>query len=240
MQLCVYIGLEQPLILPINYNHILQSVIYHSLGVLPGYATYLHEAGFGKEKRQYRMFQFGQLKGNYKIENKKIIFESNVMFEVRSPEPLLMNLLAESFRKNGVIFGERCYRDVEIELFDYTVEETELRIQMCSPVTVYTTDSDSGTTYYYGPDEPEFYQAVQQNFYRKYQAYYGVRPTSIIQISEIAEHKERKFVTKYQGSYITGWFGMFCLSGERKYLDFLYQTGLGAKNAQGFGMFQIL
>ena len=33
--------------------------------------------------------------------------------------------------------------------------------------------------------------------------------------------------------------GEYELIGEPKYLDFLYQTGLGSKNAQGFGMFEV-
>ena len=50
----------------------------------------------------------------------------------------------------------------------------------------------------------------------------------------------KKLVTRYKGILITAWYGTYQLTGERKYLDFLYQTGLGAKNAQGFGMFEIL
>ena len=48
-----------------------------------------------------------------------------------------------------------------------------------------------------------------------------------------------KYLTKYKGFFINGWKGIYQLSGERKYLDFLYQTGLGAKNSQGFGMFDV-
>ena len=50
----------------------------------------------------------------------------------------------------------------------------------------------------------------------------------------------RKIVTRYKGSYINAWYGTFQLKGKRKYLDFLYQTGVGSKNSQGFGMFEII
>lgn len=33
MQLIVHIGLDRPLVLPLNYNHILQSIIYRQLGI---------------------------------------------------------------------------------------------------------------------------------------------------------------------------------------------------------------
>ena len=97
-----------------------------------------------------------------------------------------------------------------------------------------------GSLYYYNPDESEFYEAVAQNFYRKYQACYGVRPHTLISLMKVDDGSMKKFVTNYQGNYIIGWFSRFRLCGERKYLDFLYQAGLGEKNAQGFGMFEIL
>ena len=49
-----------------------------------------------------------------------------------------------------------------------------------------------------------------------------------------------RIVTNYKGQYITAYKGQYVLAGERKYLDFMYQAGLGAKNAQGFGMFDII
>ena len=63
---------------------------------------------------------------------------------------------------------------------------------------------------------------------------------SMDEIEEAGDMTAKKLVTKYQGSYIEAWYGNFILSGKRKYLDFLYQTGLGSKNSQGFGMFNII
>lgn len=97
MQLIVHIGLEQPLSLPLNYNHIVQSIIYRAIGTMPDYADFLHNEGYSLEKRQYKMFQFSQLSGDYYIQNKQIIFKSYIVFEIRSPEPLLIRLLGESF-----------------------------------------------------------------------------------------------------------------------------------------------
>lgn len=240
MQLVIHIGLEHPLTLPLNYNHILQSIIYKAVGSMPDYGDFLHNEGYSIDKRQYRMFQFSQLSGDYYIQDRTIIFRSYVEFEVRSPEPLLIRLLGEYFWNHGVRFGETICRDIRMELYDYMVEETKLRIRMKSPMTVYSTDHENGRIYYYNPEEEEFYQRLNENFFRKYQAYYGVEPISMLEIQKKGDKIPKKFVTRYQGSYITAWYGMYELSGERKYLDFLYQTGLGSKNSQGFGMFEIL
>ena len=61
-------------------------------------------------------------------------------FEVRSPEPLLIRLLADSIWNEGITFGEKTFTDIQMELYDYTVEESELIIRMKSPLTVYSTD----------------------------------------------------------------------------------------------------
>ena len=240
MQLSVSIQLDEPLSLPINYNHIVQSIIYRALRVVPEYADFLHTDGFILDKRQYKMFQFSQLTGDYVIRDKWIIFQSYVEFEIRSVEPMFLRILGESFWNNGITFGDKVYRNLQMDLYDYTVEETELMIRMKSPVTVYSTDKESGKTYYYNQLEETFYDKINETFYRKYEAYYGIPPASPIILSNGKSSCPKRLVTRYQGSYITAWYGIYRLCGERKYLDFLYQTGLGSKNSQGFGMFEIL
>lgn len=240
MQLVIHISLDKPLSLPVNYNHILQAVIYRSLNVMPDYANFLHSGGFTRGQRQYKIFQFSLLSGEYRIENRRITFYSDVSFEVRSPEPLLIHLLGEYIWNYGITFGDHTYTDIQLELYDYTIEETEIHIRMKSPLTVYCTDPETETTCYFNPEEPQFYERVNDNFYRKYQAYYGVAPFSSVQMELCGNKIPKKMVTRYKGSYITAWYGTYSLKGQRKYLDFLYQTGLGSKNSQGFGMFELL
>lgn len=240
MQLMIYINLESPLILPVNYNHILQAVIYQGIGKASDFGNFMHEEGYYLGQRQYKMFQFSQLSGKYSIKNNQIVFRNQVSFEVRSLDPVFLRLLGESFWRYGITFGSQKYGDIQMELYDYTVEDNELLIRMKSPITVYSTEEETGRTYYFDPEESLFYHSINGNFFRKYQAYYGVPPISDIQMNLCDNKVPRKIVTKYKGIYITGWLGTYKISGERKYLDFLYQTGIGAKNSQGFGMFSIL
>lgn len=240
MQLIININLDKQLILPLNYNHIVQSIIYRALSVIPEYADFIHDNGYMNGNRSYKMFNFGQLKGEYRIEGRNIIFSNFVSLEVRSPLSMLINILKYSFETNGITFGEKTFNDILIEIYDYTIEDSEINIEMNSPVTVYSTDEYMGNTYYYAPTDVEFSDMIDANFKRKYFSYYGVRPYSNVEIELLNNTAPRKMVTKYQGLYINAWFGRYRLSGERKYLDFLYQTGLGSKNSQGFGMFSLV
>jgi len=240
MQLLIYIKLHQPLTLPINYNHILQSIIYRSLSQSADVSDFMHNVGYVLGERQYKMFQFSQLSGRYVVHQKQITFIEDISFEVRSPEIRIIRLLYETFSSQGIWFEDTHCKNVELELRDYTIEQCGLRIKMKTPITVYSTDSESGNIYYYEPDEELFYEKINDNFCRKYLAYYGVSPFTPISLRPVTVTIKDKFVTRYKQSYITGWYGRYQLSGERKYLDFLYQVGLGGKNSQGFGMFELI
>ncbi|MGN0514452.1 MAG: CRISPR-associated endoribonuclease Cas6 [Lachnospiraceae bacterium] len=240
MQLLLYIKPEQPVILPINYQHILQSILYRALSQASELSEFVHDTGYTFGDRQYKMFQFSHLQGRYHIHQKKIIFGEYMTLEIRSPENRIIQLLAQNFQEKGIWFGNIHCQDIEVELRDYTIEESELIIQMKTPITVYSTDEESGRTYYYTPDDEIFARKINDNFLRKYYAYYGVMPVSKITLEPIRITEKDKFVTRYKQSYITGWYGVYRLTGKRKYLDFLYQVGLGGKNSQGLGMFQLL
>ena len=49
----------------------------------------------------------------------------------------------------------------------------------------------------------------------------------------------RKRVTRFKGTYVTGWVGDLILACDPQLLATLYCCGIGAKNSQGFGMFRI-
>ena len=160
--------------------------------------------------------------------------------EIRSLDPMFIELLFNDYNRNGITFGETIYRNIHAELYNYTVQQPEAVIWMKSPLTVYSTNHKTKNSYYYHPYDNRFYEEINNNFYRKYEACYGIIPSSPIQIRKVDGSDCKKLVTRYQGTYITAWFGKLQISGRQEYLDFLYQTGLGAKNAQGFGMFDIV
>jgi CRISPR-associated endoribonuclease Cas6 len=231
--------LEKELRLPLSYHYIVQSAIYHCLGQEGNYSSFLHDRGYAAEKRNYKMFTFGLLRGKYTIEQKQIVFRDTVILEVRSVEAPLIKQMASFVRQNGITYLGENYRNLTIQVSDDTVEGTELAAQMRSPICVYSTDREHKKTYYYSPEDVEFADMVNQSFIRKYHAYYGVEPDSGIHIEPLRVTKRDESVTRYKGFYITAWNGTYLLEGKRKYLDFLYQTGLGSKTSQGFGMFEV-
>ena len=240
MQLHIYHEINDTLVLPLNYQHMLQAIIYRNLKSSYGYSDYIHNNGFMQNGRKFKLFTFSLLGGNYTINNKKMIFTKWLEFEVRSPEIFMLKMLAENIQQNGICYGNQLFQNVQTKLMDTTIENEELHIRMKSPCTVYSTDPDTKKTYYFTPADEEFPYMINENFLRKYTACFSIEPSSNIWIEPIYVTAKDKFVTKYKDFYICGFMGEYYLTGERKYLDFLYQTGLGSKNSQGFGMFDFI
>ena len=88
-------------------------------------------------------------------------------------------------------------------LDDYTIEDEEIIIEMISPVCQYSTDTETGKTYFFMPTDEEFAYEVNANFKRKYEAYYGKEPDGDIYLEPIRLTDRDKYVTKYKGFYIT-------------------------------------
>lgn len=240
MQVIVQHKMPGTLELPINYHHMLQAIIFSAISSNEEYSSFLHDEGFFRGNRRFKMFTFSELNGKYEIVGKRIFFRDMIEFEVRSPDTRFIRILQDGFQKNGITYGNTRISEIRTFLRDQTVEEEEVFIKMITPVCVYSTDPFTKKTFFYQPGDSRFGDRVEQNFTRKYQAYYGVEPESGISLQPVEVSYGDKCVTKYKNFYISGWKGVYRLSGERKYLDFLYQIGLGSKNSQGFGMFKLV
>ena len=110
-------------------------------------------------------------------------------------------------------------------------------IQAISPIVAYQTSED-GHTLYYSPDDPEWLRLIQANTMHKLEAL-QLDEDPTVQIIPLSDTLKKQ-VTRFKGFYVTGWKGQFALSGSPQVISALYHVGLGAKNSQGFGMFNIL
>lgn len=239
MQLIIHHKVDKPLILPLGYHHVAQSAIFKTLQIQPEYSEFLHDKGYMREKRNFKLFTFGLLHGKYEIRGKNIIFSEDVTFEIRSAEPYMLEVLKVGFERYGIVYQGQHYTDVEAKFENYTVDTEKLLIQMNSPVCVYSTEIETGKTFFFRPSDAEFSIRINESFQRKYAAYTGKTAETDIFLEQWKVHPKDKYVTQYKGFYITAWKGQYILRGKKEYLDFLYQTGIGSKNSQGFGMFEI-
>lgn len=235
MQLNLTFKLNEPLCIPLNYNYPLQSVVYRKLQEVSE-SNFWHDEGF-LNNNLFKAFVFGSLKGDYKIVSKHMLFSSTLSFEVRSHCFEFCDALQRSFelRPSIKLF------DTTLPLQSLVVTNTHINsnnviAQTNSPVSIHKTCED-GKTLYYSPPMAEFSEGLHSNFLNKYQAITGALPLQLT-ITPLGEHK--KIVTTYKKIWITAYKGKYLLEGDNKAIEFIYNTGLGAKNSQGFGMLDII
>ena len=224
--------------IPINYHHEVQSLIYNLLSNAESSVFHDHVEGLGL--RQYKLFTFSTLRGRNKIYNKRITFDDVFYLDVRSVRGDLIDSLEIALKESSTL--HLCGKQITLrsaQIVVRVITDSKLNIRMLSPFEVHTTD-DEKRTHYYTPLDKDFSAQINANFQRKWTAYVGNPPVGGIEIVAANVSARDKYVTTYKGIYINGWRGEYVLNGSPEYLNFLYYCGIGARNSDGFGMFEVI
>ncbi len=231
------------IVLPIQYNHIIQAMIYSILD--DELAHFLHEKGFQTEKRTFKMFTFSRLKGRY-ILNKNdglIIFDGPIKLTISSHYEEFTDSIGNGFlRRQRVRLGNNNLEVKELAVEKEIVNSEEIKVYTLSPIVVYSTlfrEDGRKFTYYFNPKENDFSQIISNNLKNKYRAFYSKEPPKEeVEIKPIGHTKLS--VVNYKGFIIKGYSGKFLLKGNPLLLQLGVNTGLGSKNSQGFGCVKLL
>ncbi len=226
--------------IPINYNYFLSSLIYENL---PESADRIHGNGFQYEKRKFKLFTFSRLGGTYVMKDRNMVFTGNVSFTFSTA----VDGIAEEFAKSMVAKESVRIGSVELKTSSiYVHKEPELSdrvfIRTLSPITVYSTlltKDGKKKTYYYSPYEKEFSSLVDANLRKKYFAL-GKKASDSTPLQIVPMGRQREVIADFKGTVVKGWMGTYELKGEPELVKLAYDAGIGAKNSEGFGCFEIL
>lgn len=225
---------QQPLTLPLQYNHILQAFIYDNISA--ELAAFLHEKGYAYEKRNFKLFVFSNLYGKYIIKSPQISFTDKITFWLCSPlDDVLAQFANSLFQKQLQLIGQTIIVEA-VEIQRDNISGSSIKVRTLSPVTVYTT-TETKQTIYYAPTDQEFLRQISQNLHRKYFALYpDADPNQFYgQLIPGAASSYQSKIVRYKNFIIKGWMGQFHLEGTPEFLRFALTAGLGSKNSQGFG-----
>ncbi len=229
--------------LPINYNEVLQGFIYSHLdGILAGF---LHEEGFRCGSRSFKLFTFSRLIGKVRASEGMFNIRGPFKLIVSSPHREMLQSLAECILKSPEVDlanNPLIVQSIEVKFTPPVAEDVV--VEMLSPVTVYSTlhtPEGRKKTYYYNPREREFTALCRENILKKYRAFYGRGPEDTdFSIEPLRVSKRDEKIVTYKGFVIKGWMGRYRLSGNPELLRLAYDAGIGAKNSQGFGCFEVV
>lgn len=227
--------------LPIHYNYLIQSFIYKN--ITKELADFLHDQGFEYKKRKFKMFVFSRIfSKKFEISKNELIFNKEIHFLISSPlndfilkfaENLLKKPKFEIYKNSLILKG--------IEVLPFISPKDKEKIKMLSPLTCYSTlyKKDKKKTYYYSPFEKEFEILVRENLRKKFEAFYKENLKFDFKIRPLNVNKNCEKIINYKGTVIKGWLGTYEIESHPEIIKFAYDTGLGSKNSQGFGMFEI-
>lgn len=224
--------------MPVNYNYYIQSSIFSLLADEDAeFAAMLHDTAYGG-KYKYKMFTFGDLKGRNHFHEKKLYYEGDIQLEIRSASDMFLQVIMNSaLRARKMRIWKHDFQIKNVELFTYQITDSMINVRTLTPI-IAKEQTDENKTIYYSPQDVRFIRRIREAFESKYEACFGEKPQSSIDILPVKESK--KVVTNYKGTWINAYHGIFQLYGEPEYLQFMYDVGLGAKTSQGFGMFEII
>ncbi|MDI6701295.1 MAG: CRISPR-associated endoribonuclease Cas6 [bacterium] len=238
-----FISDKNNITLPVHYNYLLQGFIYDHLSEF--LRNKIHNKGFNFEKKIFRFFTFSKIFGNFKIVEKNIIFNKEIYFWISSPINDILNSFASHLIKQKILkLGNEYLILTSIEVpLEKEIKE-ELKVKTLSPITTYTTlygQNNKKKTYFYSPYEKEFSDFLEKNIKDKYFAFFGEKENINdlkFEIKPLYVSKKNEHIIIYKNTVIKAWSGIYTLKGTPSLLKLAYDTGIGSKNSQGFGMFE--
>lgn len=235
---------EEKIALPCHYNELVQGFIYSHLD--KWLAKKLHNKGISDSltKRRFKFFTFSRIipLDKHFIRNGLLYIRNSASLIVASSLDDFIYSLSENLTKIGYFsLGNSKMLVQSVSLESLPEYEDVLQIRTLSPITIYTTFSTVDgrkKTYYYCPFEKEYSEQIILNLEKKYRALTGKKLNEgYIKPLKVSNSNERIII--YKGTVIKGWDGIFEISLPYELFKLAFETGLGAKNSQGFGCIEI-
>ena len=218
--------------LSIAYHALVQGLLY---SVWRETRPFLHDAGFA---RGLRLFVFGPLEGRYQVAGRRIRFASPLRLEVRSPVSGLLEDLCRALPlRRELRLGNASLRLEQLTLRDQLVFPDSTLIRARSPIALYRTLPDRKTQYF-APGDPEWLPGLRRNLAEKLEGL-GLDAPAELELEPVWPSLHKR-VLRFKETYITGYLGKFRLRTDPEAMAVLYYAGLGSRNSQGCGMFDIL
>ncbi len=249
MRLRVTLAAERaPLRVPVQYNHLLQGLIYNNLD--HALSEWLHEKGHAYGMRRFKLFTFSRLFGKREVDKGYVEFGGSSHFYLAAVDTEILGSLAEHLlKKPAVRLGSAECRVAEIGVEpDPEIDPAKpIRVKTLSPITAYstlTTPVGGKKTYYYAPQEKEWSEALVSNLARKAKALgWAANVDQDLEEAWVRPYKVKsgdQKILNFKGTVVKGWTGLYEVKLPEPYFQLAYDAGFGSKNAQGFGMVKVL
>ncbi len=241
MQFKINFESNQDIILPFQYNHILQASLLSALDDQE-YAHFVHDVGYKYEKRVYKLYTFSRIIGQVIIDKERKTFnfkKSCALYVASMDEKFTYSIFLRLLNDNAEIRWLNNFVKIKsIEVIDTKTDGGEIIVKAISPITVrstlYTAEGRP-KSYFYHPNEIEFEKNIAENLRKKYFAFYGEDlAVDDFRIQALRDIKECNL--SYKGGLVKGYKGVYQLTGSKELFHTALSSGIGEQGSMGFGM----
>ena len=233
---------------PVQYNHLLQGLIYCNLD--RALSEWLHEKGHVYGQRRFKLFTFSRLFGKRAARNGHVRFDGPIHFYLSAFDSEVLGSFAEHLLTGPAVrlgSAECRISEVGVEPEPEVDPAKPVLVKTLSPITAYSTlQTPTGVkkTYYYAPQEKEWSESLVANVARKAKALeWSADVDEDLRGAYVKPRKVGKTdqqILNFKGFWIKGWTGLYEVKLPEPYFRLAYDAGFGAKNAQGFGMVEVV
>ncbi|MEM5878194.1 MAG: CRISPR-associated endoribonuclease Cas6 [Candidatus Aenigmatarchaeota archaeon] len=232
-------------LLPHGYNKYISAMLYNKIKSYDEkFFKKLHDDGYLSKLHKYKMFTFSSLKGRILKHNQDgILFEPEVHLYVSSPIIRVIEAIKNGIKlDNKVRIHNTHFECVNIErVQEPVVKKSPVIFKTISPI-VASTKSDTGKKVYLTPQDSDFSRVLAKNLIRKSKLLkMSIDEEKALREVKVVPYDMMKIgAIDLYGGRITYSKGLFVYYGPAELFNVAYRAGFGERNAQGFGMIEIL
>ncbi len=236
--------------LPINYQYLISSWVYHTLAKADEkYATFLHKHGYNFGGKNYKLFTFSPLYPcRYRIDAARGNF---ILAE--SPTELVLSFYLDDamqhfviglFRDQRMRLGKVDFGISAIETLPKPLFQKTMRFRLITPLCISRNEEDKKYAQYLHPDAEGYGELLFHNLLHKGSAAVQILFPAV----ELESHPEYEFsyqilstpksrLLDIKGTKVRGYVFDFEMTGPKKLLEVGWFAGFGEKNSSlGMGM----
>lgn len=243
--------------LPINYQYPLSSAIYRIIAKGDQeYAAFLHESGYGKG---FKFFTFSQLNVPFKIAGDRLqLLKNEVIFQIAFHLPQTMESFVKGLfqsekidiadRKSKVSFVVKSVESLPNLLQTYKENEIiNIHVKPISAMVV-GLQNENANYDFLSPDDARFTESLIYNWRSKIETCYDAATASgallMLEVIPMKQPFKSRLMTikadTPQETKIRGWLNFeLKITGEKRFVEILMNSGCGVYNAMGCGCVEI-
>jgi CRISPR-associated endoribonuclease Cas6 len=259
MRFLVTITAKEGNVLPINYQYPLSAAIYKIISKGDSaYADFLHGKGYGN--KGLKMFTFSQLQVPFKIEGDRLrLTKSEAQFQVAFHLPEAMENFVKGLfqsealviadKKSKVAFAVQSVESVVNPLQHYKENELiNIKVRPNSPI-VAGLMKENGKYDFLEPTDPRFTESLIYNWRTKIETCYdkttATQAILLLKVIPMQQPPKSRLIgikaDTDATTKIRGWMNFeLKITGEKKFVELLLNSGIGIYNAQGMGSVEVV